>query len=213
MNTLALTYRGRRLHYEGNLDLLHRPKVAVVGARACTPYGSHVATTLANTLAGQGVVTVSGGAFGIDAAAHRGAMSSVTGEADTIVVLACGLDRAYPSAHRDLFENILANGGLLVSEYEPGTPVSRTTFLARNQVIVDLSSATVVVEATSRSGSLHCARATHRTQGHALYAVPGPVTSVASEGTNRLIADGMAQALVDPTDVHPILNQIGASHS
>ncbi len=156
--------------------------VSLVGARACTDYGTHMAGELAATLAERGWTVVSGGAYGVDGAAHRGALA-VGGP--TVAVLACGLDVAYPAGHRQLLERV-AEGGLLVSELPPGERPTRGRFVQRNRVIAALSRGTVVVEAALRSGSLITARRAARLGRH-LMAVPGPVTSGLSAGTHRLI--------------------------
>src|SRR5215210_7526426 len=131
--------------------------VAVVGARACTAYGEHVAASIAAGLGDRGWTVVSGAAFGIDAAAHRGAMAV---DGPTIAVLACGIDLAYPSAHDGLLERIRGSG-LVVSELPPGCRPSKPRFLTRNRVIAALSRGTVVVEAALRSGAAN-------TAGHAV---------------------------------------------
>jgi DNA processing protein len=123
--------------------------VAVVGARASTAYGEHVAGELGAGLGERGWTVVSGGAFGIDAAAHRGALAV---EGTTVAVLACGVDRVYPSAHGALFSRI-AESGLLVSEWPPGSAPLRHRFLVRNRLIAGLTRGTVVVEAAARSGA------------------------------------------------------------
>lgn len=190
------------LWVRGDETLLRRdPGVAVVGARACTAYGSHVAGQIGSTLASHDVITVSSGAFGIDSAAHRGALAA--GGA-TIVVLACGVDQAYPSAHAQLFDTIVNSGGLLVSAYPPGTTPNRQRFLERNGLIAALSRSMVVVEASVRSGSLSAARQAWD-QGGPVYAVPGPVTSMVSTGTNALIKDGYAMILPDPCDLTDVI--------
>ncbi|MDT0269330.1 DNA-processing protein DprA [Streptomyces sp. DSM 44915] len=156
--------------------------VALVGARACTDYGSHVTAELATGLAERGWTVVSGAAFGIDGAAHRGALA-VSGV--TVAVLACGVDVSYPLAHRELLDRI-ARGGLLVAELAPGDHPTRARFVQRNRVIAALTRGTVVVEAARRSGALNTAR--HATElGRHLMAVPGPVTSGLSAGAHRLI--------------------------
>ncbi|MFR9726543.1 DNA-processing protein DprA [Streptomyces sp. MS19] len=159
--------------------------VAMVGARACTDYGAHVAAELAGALAERGWTVVSGGAYGIDGASHRGALA--VGGA-TVGILACGVDRAYPAGHRELLERVAA-GGLLVAELPPGDHPTRGRFLQRNRVIAALTRGTVVVEAARRSGSLVTARRAGGL-GRQLMAVPGPVTSGLSAGTHQLIRDG-----------------------
>ena len=177
--------------------------VAVVGARAATAYGEHVAVEFGYGLAAQDVTVVSGGAFGIDAAAHRGALSA---GGRTVVISAGGLDRPYPSAHAPLFAEVAA-AGLLISESPPGCAPQRHRFLSRNRIIAALSSATVVVEAAARSGALntaaHCAAL-----GRPLLVVPGPVTSAMSVGCHALlIRDESTARLV--TSVEQIMAVLG----
>jgi DNA processing protein len=177
---LALWVRG-----PASLGSLCEQAVAVVGARAATGYGVHVAGELGAGLADRGYTVVSGAAIGIDGAAHRGALAA---GGPTVAVLACGVERAYPAAHEALLERI-AGTGLVVSEYPPGSVPGRHRFLVRNRLIAALSGGTVVVEAGLRSGA-------QRTAGDAsglgrlVMAVPGPVTSGLSAGCHRLIRDG-----------------------
>lgn len=159
--------------------------ISVVGARACTSYGSYVAGAISADLASAGVAVVSGAALGIDAAAHRGALA-VGGP--TVAVLACGIDRVYPRAHEVLLRAIAERGAVL-SELPPGATPTRFRFLHRNRVIAALGSGTVVVEAARRSGSLVTARLAAEL-GRVVMAVPGPVTSDQSTGTHELIRDG-----------------------
>src|SRR5215468_6943098 len=158
--------------------------VSVVGTRAATAYGSHVCTEMAATLAERGWTVVSGGAFGIDGCAHRGAIRA---GGVTIAVLACGVDRDYPPGHYGLFRDIRV-GGATVSEWPPGRMPTRPGFLVRNRVIAALSRGTVVVEAARRSGALNTARHA-RDQGRPLMAVPGPVTSTQSAGCHEAIRE------------------------
>ena len=166
------------------LDLLERPSVAVVGARACSSYGSSVATSLARELAAAGVVVVSGLARGIDAAAHRGALEAGT----TVAVLGCGIDRDYPRAHAGLAAQVAATG-LIVSEYPPGVEPAPWRFPARNRIVAGLAAATVVVEARERSGALITADLA-LDEGREVLAVPGEITSQLSKGTNALLRLG-----------------------
>jgi DNA processing protein len=159
--------------------------VAVVGARAATSYGHHIATELAYGMANRGWTVVSGGAYGIDAAAHRGALAA---SGVTAAVMACGLDRPYPAAHASLFERITENG-LLISEWPPGAEPHRHRFLIRNRVIAALTRGTVMVEANARSGARQTlGRAT--ALGRAPMVVPGPVTSAMSVGCHEAIRCG-----------------------
>jgi DNA processing protein len=174
---LALWVRG----VQPLADLVDR-SVALVGSRASTAYGEHVAGDLGHGLGERGWTTVSGGAFGIDAAAHRGALAA---GAPTVVVLACGIDRAYPSAHSTLFTRVL-DDGLLVSEWPPGCAPLRHRFLVRNRLIAALTRGTVVVEAAARSGAQATANRA-RDLGKVVMAVPGPVTSAMSVGCHELL--------------------------
>jgi DNA processing protein len=176
---LGLWVRGDR-----PLDELVDRSVALVGARASTAYGEHVAAELGHGLGERGWTTVSGGAFGIDAAAHRGALAA---GAPTVAVLACGVDRAYPGAHSALFARLL-DDGLLVSEWPPGCAALSHRFLVRNRLIAALSRGTVVVEAAARSGAQATANRA-RDLGKAVMAVPGPVTSAMSVGCHQLLRD------------------------
>lgn len=163
------------------------PTVAMVGARVCSPYGRELASTLAAGVAAAGVAVTSGAALGIDAAAHRGALSV---EGDTIAVLGSGIDVPYPRANRALIETI-ADVGTVVSEYPPGTrPVPRR-FPARNRIVAALSGAVLVVEGATGSGSILTAEFGMELHRDVL-AVPGPVTSPLSEAPHALIRDGAA---------------------
>jgi DNA processing protein len=190
-----------KLWVRGNGDLaeLTQRAVAVVGSRACTQYGEHVAANLGLHLSTRSWTVVSGGAYGIDSAAHRGVLAA---NGDTVAVLACGLDRPYPASNASLF-NRIAEYGLVVSAYEPGTPPSRDRFLARNRLIAAMCQGLVVVEAAARSGSMHAATCALEL-GRPVMAVPGPVTSAMSAGTHRLIRDG-AQLVRDADDVTEVL--------
>lgn len=162
------------------------PTLALVGARACSSYGRGVARALARETAAAGAVVVSGLARGIDGEAHRGALES---NGVTIAVLGCGIDRDYPSAHGELARKIIAAGGLVVSEYEPGVEPAPWRFPARNRIIAGLSRATVVVEARERSGALITADFALE-DGREVMAVPGEITSGLSVGTNALLRLG-----------------------
>jgi DNA processing protein len=179
----------------GDLELLSRPAVAVVGARACSSYGDHVARSLGRELAAAGLVVVSGLARGIDGAAHRGVL-----EADgvTVAVLGCGIDRDYPASHRELARGIVERG-LIVSEYAPGVEPAPWRFPARNRIIAGLAAATVVVEARERSGALITADLALE-EGREVFAVPGEITSSLSRGTNALLCLG-ATPLTAASDV------------
>ena len=169
----------------GSPDLLARPSVAIVGARACSPYGAQVARMLGRELAAAGLVVVSGLARGIDGDAHRGALDA---GGHTVAVLGCGIDRDYPAAHAALAAAI-SERSLLVSEYEPGVEPAPWRFPARNRVIAGLAAATIVVEARERSGALITADFALE-EGREVFAVPGEITSALSTGTNDLLRLG-----------------------
>ena len=173
------------LYCRGTLDWLDHPAVAIIGARTATDYGRRIATGLAAELAALGITVVSGAAYGVDAAAHRGALTSGGG---TVAVLGCGIDVVYPRAHVDLFRDIVGSG-LLLSEYPLGTKPEGFRFPARNRIISGLVQGVVVVEATERSGSLITARLA-LDQGREVFAVPGRIDSLKSAGTHRLIQQG-----------------------
>jgi DNA processing protein len=177
--------------------------VAVVGARAATAYGTHVAGDLGVGLAAAGAAVVSGAAIGIDAAAHRGALA---GDGATVAVLACGIDRSYPASHGTLLERI-AGSGLVVSEYPPGSVPARHRFLVRNRLIAALGNGTVVVEAAVRSGAQRTAADT-RALGRPVMAVPGPVTSGPSAGCHELIREG-ALLVTRPEEVLEAVGRMG----
>jgi DNA processing protein len=178
--------------------------VSMVGSRAATGYGAHVAGEIAADLGERGWAVVSGGAYGIDAAAHRGAL--VTG-AVTIAVLACGVDYPYPAGHADLFATI-AEHGLVISEWPPGRQPARLRFLVRNRTIAALSCGTVVVEAGERSGALNTARYAAQL-GKPLMAVPGPVTSAQSAGCHRIIREWDATCITRADHIIEMLSPLG----
>ncbi len=183
------------LHFRGDASLLARPALAIVGSRRASPYGINAAEQLARQLAGAGIVIVSGGARGIDAAAHHAALEA--GGA-TIAVLGTGIDVVYPPSNRRLFQRI-EERGLIVSEFPPRTPPKPENFPIRNRVISGLTRGTVIVEATGRSGSLITARMAAE-QGRDVFAVPGSIFSAGSEGTHRLVQYG-AKLVHDANDV------------
>ncbi|QDY81282.1 DNA-protecting protein DprA [Streptomyces qinzhouensis] len=177
--------------------------VALVGARACTPYGSHMATTLATGLAERGWVVVSGAAYGIDGAAHRGALAA--GGA-TAAVLACGVDVCYPAGHTELLHRITRQG-LVIGELPPGDHPTPSRFVLRNRVIAALTRGTVVIEAAYRSGSLVTARRA-RELGRHIMGVPGPATSALSAGVHELLrAEG--NLVTDADEVIELIGGIG----
>jgi DNA processing protein len=195
---------GLWLRGPGRLASLLRRSVAIVGSRAATAYGNGITADLAADLAERGVTIVSGGAFGIDAAAHRGALS-IGGP--TVGVLACGVDVAYPPANAELFEQI-ARDHLLVSELPPGAHPTRVRFLARNRLIAAMSSATVVVEAALRSGARNTAGWALEC-GRPLMAVPGSVYSRASTAPHLMIRSGQAVLVTNAAEVMELVSATG----
>jgi DNA processing protein len=182
------------LFVEGNPATLSKllQAVSIVGSRAASPYGLQVTSSLVRELAEVSRVTVSGGALGIDAQVHR---SSIESELPTLAVMAGGMDRKYPSANFKLFKQVIGHGALL-SEMPPGVAPTRWRFLQRNRLIAALTPTTVVIEAGIRSGSIRTANNALELSRE-LYAVPGPVLSGTSLGTNALLADNKAQILCD----------------
>ncbi|MFE0644681.1 DNA-processing protein DprA [Streptomyces sp. NPDC058877] len=177
--------------------------VALVGARACTPYGAHTAAELAAGLTQKGWAVVSGAAYGIDGAAHRGALAA---SGATVAVLACGVDSPYPRGHDQLIQRI-AEQGLVLGELPPGSHPTPSRFILRNRVIAALTRGTVVVEAQHRSGSLVTARAAARLGRHTM-GVPGPVTSALSAGVHELLR-GDATLVTDVEEIVELVGGIG----
>jgi DNA processing protein len=188
------------LHVRGNASLLASLSVAIVGSRRATPYGTNVASHLARQLASAGVTIVSGLARGIDTAAHVAALEA---GAPTIGVLGTGIDVVYPRGHKWLYKRVEEHGAT-VTELPPGTPPRREHFPVRNRIISGLTKGTVIVEATTRSGSLITARLAAE-QGRDVMAVPGSIFSDKSEGTHRLLQYGAK--LVH--DVDDVLEELG----
>lgn len=194
------------LWVRGAVDALRAPSVALVGARAATAYGEHVTRDLASALAGDGLVIVSGAAYGIDGAAHRAALGA---DGRTVAFLAGGVERAYPAGHVRLLDEIVAHGAV-ASEVPCGAAPTKWRFLQRNRLIAALSRATVVVEAGWRSGSINTA--SHAASlGRELGAVPGPVTSAASAGTHRLLREYGAVCVTGADDVREMLGLTGTA--
>ncbi len=186
----------------GRLDVFARPAVAVVGSRAATPYALQVGTRLAAELAERGILVASGLARGVDSAAHRGCLRA---GGQTVAVLGCGLDRVYPPEHDDLAAEIAVNG-LLLAELAPGAAPLPEHFPLRNRIISGISLATVIVEASERSGSLITARCALE-QGRDVMAVPGSVLSGRNRGSHGLLKDGAK--VVEGAD--DILQELGWS--
>ncbi|MBA2773940.1 MAG: DNA-protecting protein DprA [Nocardioidaceae bacterium] len=194
------------LWVRGSLDgaALRRRSVAVVGSRSATAYGEHVAGDLAMECADRGYVVVSGGAYGIDAAAHRG---SIAADQATVAVMAGGIDRLYPSGNAALLHQIIAHG-LVVAEAAPACAPSKSRFLVRNRLIAALSQGTVVVEAALRSGSLNTARWA-RDLNRWVMGVPGPVTSRLSAGVHELLRQPETTLVTDAAEVIEQLAPVG----
>lgn len=186
------------------LDEVAARAAAVVGTRAATAYGEHVAADIASGLAVRDAAVVSGGAFGIDGAAHRAALAA---EGVTVAVLAGGIDVPYPMGHSSLLRRV-AEEGLLVTEYPPGVRPARHRFLTRNRLVAALAGATVVVEAGARSGAANTA-AWARALGRTVCAVPGPVTSSASVGCHALLRSRAAELVTRAEEVVEVIGHMG----
>lgn len=181
------------------LDLAVAPSVALVGSRDPSIYGTEATTHLAAELARRGYTVISGGAMGIDIAAHRAALTQQGSDLPTIAFMAGGLDRLYPAQNSDAL-NMIVDRGLIMSEVSVGNTPTRWRFLERNRLIAALARHTIVVEARWRSGALNTAR--HAMEiGRTLWAVPGQINSPNSVGTNRLLRDGLAQTLTEAADI------------
>jgi DNA processing protein len=188
-----------------DLDVLLTRSVAIVGTRAPSGYGEHVTRWFAQDLATADFTVVSGGAYGIDALAHQGAL---TAGAPTVAFVAGGLDRPYPAGHAGLFRRIIAGGGAVVSEYPPGTVPAKFRFLQRNRLVAGVARAVVVVEAGARSGTHNTARWA-RSRDIPVLAVPGPVTSATSVGCHQLVQEQKAMLVTRPTEVIEYAGRMG----
>ena len=189
---------------ESDLSVLTAKSIAIVGSRNATPYGLRVAADFAAALAEAGYTIISGGAFGVDAAAHRGALS-VGGK--TVVVLAGGVDCPYPMAHSNLFTDASRNGAL-VSEHPAGTPSHKHNFLSRNRIIAGLAFGTLIVEAAYKSGAIRTALDTVKLL-RPVMAIPGPISSPLSAGVNRLIADRVAELVTSSWEIEEMVGAYG----
>lgn len=178
----------KKLYYIGTLPAERHPSVAIIGTRKPTKYGIEVTQRLAFDLAKRGVVIISGMALGVDGIAHRAALDA---GGTTIAVQANGLDKLYPSTHRQLGEDIVRMHGAIISEYEPGTPGMQHRFLERNRIVSGLADAVIITEAAARSGTLNTAH--HALdQNRDIFVVPGNITSPLSAGCNSLLKQGAA---------------------
>lgn len=189
-------------------DLAHltQQAVAVVGTRAMSRYGKDATDEIAGGLARHHYTIVSGGAVGIDTAAHTAAL---TAGRETIAVMACGIDLAYPARNSRLFDSIVENGGAIITEFSPGTAPQRHRFLTRNRLTAALSDGTVIIEAAFRSGALNTANWAEAL-GKVVMAVPGPITSSGSLGCHQRIAEGRAQLVASVNEVRELLGQVGS---
>jgi DNA processing protein len=188
---------------KGNLDVLGNPSLAIVGTRNPTTYGTRIAGDFAAGFVDREWDIVSGGAYGIDSAAHRGALVA---EGRTIAVIASGIDLQYPAGNTRLFEEICENGAI-VSEVMPGVPAMPHRFLTRNRLIAALSQATLIVEAAFRSGSLRTARDAAELM-RPVMAIPGPINSPSSEGCHRLIGERAAELVTSVADAIELISAL-----
>ncbi len=184
------------LYYKGNKKILNEQSVAIVGCRKCTLYGKNVAIKFACELAKKNINVISGLAEGIDSYSHIG---SLRANGNTIAVVGCGLDRVYPKQNKALFEEIIKNNGVIISEYVIGTKPLAQNFPKRNRIISGLSDVVIVVEAKQKSGTLITVDFALE-QGKEIYVVPGNINSINSVGTNELIKQG-AQIITDINDI------------
>lgn len=190
------------LYFRGDEKLLvEKDLFGVVGSRSPTQYGKVVCKTIASGLTKSGWTVVSGMALGIDSIAHYEALNE---HGKTVAVLGCGVDIVYPPGNKPLYDQIIKDGGLIISEFAPGTLVARGTFISRNRIISALSRGVIVIEGTSTSGSLATARYA-AIQGRDVFAIPGPITSILSEAPNILLKEGA----VPVTGVEDILSFYG----
>jgi DNA processing protein len=193
---IALIVKGRR-------DLFSNPSLAIVGTRNPTPYGTRIAGDFAAGFVDREWDIISGGAYGIDSAAHRGALIA---EGRTIAVIASGIDTPYPSGNSRLFDEICENGAI-ISEVVPGVPALPHRFLTRNRIIAALSQSTLVVEAAFRSGSLRTARDAAQLL-RPVMAIPGPINSPSSEGCHRLIGERAAELVTSVADACELISAL-----
>lgn len=186
-----------RLWVRGSLQALQHPAIGIVGARAATGYGKQITWTFAEDIVRSGYAVVSGLAYGIDGAAHRAALA-IGGI--TIAYVPHGIDHVYPVGHAQLAEEIISSGGAIISKYPPKTQPSKAGFLERSSLLAAHVRQLIVVEAGFRSGSLSAVEQAYQL-GRPVWAVPGPLTSAASAGCNRIIQNGSARLLVDVEDL------------
>lgn len=201
------------LFYRGNLprSFSSWPMVSIVGSRNCDKVGADIALGLAKDLAAGGACVVSGLALGIDAMAHRGALSVGT-PLPTVAILGNGLDSVYPTSHERLADDVLAAGGLLVSQFEPDEKPYPSNFLNRNRIISGVGLGTIVIQASKRSGSLVTARYALE-EGRDVMAIPGSIFDQRHDGTNKLIKDGayLVRSAADVWEILPGLKTVDVS--
>ena len=192
-----------QLFYRGELEsLIARPRVAIVGSRRISAYGRQVTWRLAEQLAEQGVVIISGLAIGVDSCAHEAALAA---GGLTIAVLPSPVDAVAPATNYQLSQRIIEGGGGIVSTYPSGSTNHKGNFVARNELVAALSDVVIITEAAARSGSHHTAEFAH-SMGVSVMAAPGPITSPLSEGTNNLLRTPQAHVVTDVRDVLRLLN-------
>jgi DNA processing protein len=191
------------MYVKGNVEALNNRSIAIVGSRNPTPYGIRIASDFAAGFVDREWDIVSGGAYGIDSAAHRGALVA---EGRTIAVIASGIDTPYPSGNSRLFDEICENGAI-ISEVVPGVPALPHRFLTRNRIIAALSQSTLVVEAAFRSGSLRTARDAAQLL-RPVMAIPGPINSPSSEGCHRLIGERAAELVTSVADACELISAL-----
>ena len=189
----------KQLYVEGNIELLNKNCIAIIGSRNCSENGKKLAQKFAIELSNQGIIIISGMAKGIDSEAHKGTLRA---KGKTIAVLGCGINELYPKQNKMLAKQILKIGGCIISEYPSGTKPNKVNFPQRNRIISGLAEAVVVVEAGERSGAIITANLALE-QGKEIFAVPGDITKKQSIGTNKLIKDGAYMI----TSIDDILNR------
>ncbi len=199
----------KQLYCKGNVSLLDSDCLAVVGSRRMTTYGKQITEKLVSQIASAGITIVSGFMYGVDATAHKTAVESgglpAGRQGKTIAVMPCGIERIHPEYQVKLYRDILENDGLIVSEYEGDAQPGYWTYPQRNRIVAGISKATLVIEAGEKSGSLITANLTTKFS-RKLFAMPGPITSVNSLGTNKLIKEGKAEMVLSAKDILKYFN-------